>query len=113
MENNTQMQQENKQKRLEIETGQMFLDTYTYIATWNNIDYETTKQKQEALKAVSNEIVQNIIDKVFNNLDGVNNVTMKVTRGNMDVQQTAEQIKKESFADKNEKDVISKLFDKK
>ena len=111
MEND--IQTDNKQKRLEIETGQMFLDTYTTIATWNNINYDTTGQKQEALKAASNEIVQNIIDKVFKSLDGIKNITMKVTRGNKDVQETAEQIKKESFLTSNEKDIFGKLFSKK
>ena len=111
MENNVQT--DNKQKHIEIETGQIFMDTYTSIATWHNMDFETTSQKQEALKAVSHEIVQSIIDKVFNSIEGVKNITMRVTRGSNDVQETAEQIKKESFITSNEKDVFGKLFSKK
>lgn len=58
-------------KRINIEMADMVGKTYFKIATWFNQDFETDKDRQDALKHVSAEIIQQILEDTFLQMDGV------------------------------------------
>lgn len=68
---------ENKRQKIDIEMADMVGKTYFKIATWFNQDFETDKQRQEALKHVSAEIIQTILEDTFLQLDGIGSTETK------------------------------------
>jgi hypothetical protein len=60
-----------KEKRINIEMADMVGKTYFKIATWFNQDFETDKDRQDALKHVSAEIIQQVLEDTFLQMDGV------------------------------------------
>lgn len=67
-------------KKIDIEMGDMVGKTYFSIATWFNKDYSSERERQEALKQVSYEVIQNILEDVFLQLKGVENTGVKVVK---------------------------------
>lgn len=57
-------------KKVNIEMADMIGKTYFKIATWYNQDFDTEKERQEALKHVSAEIIQQVLEDTFLQLDG-------------------------------------------
>lgn len=60
-----------EEKKIDIEMADMVGKTYFKIATWFNQDFETDKERQEALKHVSAEVIQQILEDTFLQMDGV------------------------------------------
>ena len=58
-------------KKINIEMADMVGKTYLAIATWFNKDFNTDKERQDALKHVSAEIIQTILEDTFLQMDGV------------------------------------------
>lgn len=58
-------------KKIDIEMADMVGKTYFKIATWFNQDFDTDQERQEALKHVSAEVIQQILEDTFLQMDGV------------------------------------------
>lgn len=58
-------------KKIDIEMANMVGKTYFSVATWFMKDFETSEKRQEALKEVSTEIIQAILEDTFLQMDGV------------------------------------------
>jgi len=101
---------EESKKELEIDITKITLDVYTKIALWHNTDLGSNRQKGDALKIVSHEIVQTIVDDIFEQLKTP--TRLEVKRGDTIVG-SAESKDKESFEKTDSKDTFSKLFNKK
>jgi len=67
-------------KKIDIEMSDMIGKTYFSIATWFNNDYGSERERQEALKQVSSEVIQSILEDVFLQLKGVENTGVKVVK---------------------------------
>lgn len=104
------MTKESENKELEIDVTKIVLDVYTKIAIWHNGDFGSDKHKGDALKIVSHDIVQTIIDDIIEQI-GVNS-RLEVKRGDK-VVGTEDSKDKKSFESANPNDTFSKLFTKK
>ena len=104
------MNMEENQK-IEFEISKLVVATYNKIAHWINNDYDTERQKSDALKIVSQDIVQNALEELLSGLNLKTNT--EVSRGGIKVGDVDSIKDAESFAKTNEKDVLNKLFDKK
>mgnify|MGYP000848364665 CR=1 FL=1 len=60
-----------EKKKVDIEMADMVGKTYFKIATWFNQDFNDDKERQEALKHVSAEIIQTVLEDTFLQMDGV------------------------------------------
>lgn len=58
-------------RKIDIEMADMVGKTYFKVATWFNQDFSTDKERQEALKHVCVEIIQQVLEDTFLQLDGV------------------------------------------
>ena len=96
------------EKKIEFEISKLVLATYNKIALWNNNDYDSTKQKGDALKIVSQDIIQNALDEL---MAGLNlNTSTEVFRGDTKVGEVESVTDKDSFANMDEADIFNKLF---
>lgn len=95
-------------KKIELELGKLVIATYNRIAMWRNSDFDTPKQEGDALKIVSQEIVQNALEELLRGINVKTNT--EVTRGNVTVGDTESVKDTESFNKISEKDVFDKLF---
>jgi hypothetical protein len=107
MENETK-QEENKEITFDI--TKLTADVYNQIATWHNDKYQTDALKGQALKIISHNIVEGILDEFFETV-GLNS-RMEVSRGDTIIG-SEDSKDKTSFLEKNPKDTFSKLFIKK
>ena len=98
-------------QKIEFEISKLVVATYNKIAHWINNDYDTERQKSDALKIVSQDIVQNALEELLSGLNLKTNT--EVSRGGIKVGDVDSIKDAESFAKTNEKDVLNKLFDKK
>ena len=99
---------ENTEQKIEFEISKIVLATYNKIALWNNNYYDTDRQKGDALKIVSQDIVQNALEELLAGLNVKTNT--EVYRGDTKVGDI-QTIKDDGSFDKiNEKDVFDKLF---
>jgi hypothetical protein len=96
-----------KKNELELDITKIVLDIYTKIARWHNDDYVSDRIKGDALKIVSHDIVQTIVDDIFEQLKTP--TRLEVKRGET-VVGSEESKDKESFSESNPKDTFSKLF---
>lgn len=102
---------ENKEKNeLELDITKIVLEVYTKVARWHNDDYMSDKIKGDALKIVSHDIVQTIVDDIFEQIGAP--TRLEVKRGETIVG-SEDSKDKESFSESNPKDTFSKLFIKK
>jgi hypothetical protein len=60
-----------EKKKVDIEMADMVGKTYFKIASWFNQDFDNDKERQEALKHVSAEVIQTILEDTFLQMDGV------------------------------------------
>lgn len=95
-------------KKIEFDLAQLTIETYTKIAMWNNSDFDTTRQKQDALKIISHDIVQNALEKLLKGIE-VKTGT-EVFRGDTKVGDSEVVKDTESFNQASEKQVFDKLF---
>lgn len=96
-----------EKKELEIDITKLVLDVYTKVARWHNEDFMSERAKGDALKIISHDIVQTIIDDVFQPLGAP--TRLEVKRGDTIVG-SEESKDKKSFSESNPKDTFSKLF---
>ncbi len=66
-----------KNKMIDIEMADMIGKTYFKVATWHNQDYDSDRQKQEALKHVCAEIIQQVLEDAFLQLDVIAKTEVK------------------------------------
>ena len=104
------MENNNEKKEMEIDITKLVLDVYTKVARWHNDDFISDSAKGDALKIISHDIVQTIIDEVFEPLGASRRLEVK--RGDTIVG-SEDSKDKESFSKTNPKDTFSKLFMKK
>lgn len=97
----------NEKKELEIDITKLVLEVYTKVARWHNEDFVSERAKGDALKIISHDIVQTIIDDVFEPLGAP--TRLEVKRGDT-VVGSEESKDKKSFSESNPKDTFSKLF---
>lgn len=97
-------------KKIELEITKLVLSTYNKVALWNNNDYDSTKQKSDALKIVCQDIVQCALEEL---MVGLNLTTgTVVSRGDTIIGDHRTEADTQSFEDVDEKDILGKLFDK-
>ena len=96
-----------EKKELEIDITKIVLDVYTKIARWHDDDYTSDRIKGDALKVASHDIVQTIVDDIFEQIGAP--TRLEVKRGET-VVGSEESKDKESFSESNPKDTFSKLF---
>jgi hypothetical protein len=58
-------------KKIDIEMADMVGKAYFKIATWFNQDFDNDKDRQDALKSTSAEIIQQVLEDTFLQMDGV------------------------------------------
>lgn len=66
--------------KVDIEMGDMVGKTYFKVATWYNEDYGSEKERQESLKHVCVEIIQQILEDTFLQLDGISETGVKTVK---------------------------------
>lgn len=101
------MNKEEQKKELEIDITKIVLDVYTKVARWHNDDYISDTAKGDALKIISHDIVQTIVDEIFEQVGAPTRLEIK--RGET-VVGSEESKDKKSFSESNPKDTFSKLF---
>ena len=55
----------NEKKEMELDITKIVLDVYTKVARWHNDDYVSDRAKGDALKIISHDIVQTIVDDII------------------------------------------------
>ena len=60
-----------EKNKVDIEMADMVGKTYFKVATWYNQDFGTEKERQESLKHVCVEVIQQILEDTFLQLEGV------------------------------------------
>ena len=101
------MENKTEKKELEIDVTKIVLDVYTKIARWHNDDYMSDKIKGDALKIISHDFVQTIVDDIFEQIGAP--TRLEVKRGETLVG-SEDSKDKESFSEADAKDTFSKLF---
>lgn len=95
-------------KKIEIDTASLVLEVYNLVAMWNNNDFDgNTRNKQDALKIVSQDIVQRSLETLLKGLDVKTGAD--VFRGDVKVGE-ANAKDTESFGKIDEKSIVDKLF---
>ena len=67
-------------EKIDIEMADMVGKAYFKIATWYNEDFGTDKERQENLKHVCVEVIQQVLEDTFLQLNGVSTGTKTVTQ---------------------------------
>lgn len=93
-------------KKMEIDVNKLVLDVYNKIANWHNTDFNNNRQKGDALKIVSHDIVQDLFETIFSEM-GLN-TRMEVKRGDTEIVQAKEEIK--DFGKTDGKDIFNEIF---
>lgn len=101
------MENNSTNKEQEIDITKLVLGVYTKIARWHNDDYISEHAKGDALKIISHDIVQTIIEDILEPLKVP--TRLEVKRGDTIVG-SEESKDKKSFSESNPKDTFSKLF---
>jgi hypothetical protein len=97
-------------KKIEFEMSKLILATYNKIALWNNNDYDTDKQKGDALKIVSHDIVQTALEELLIGMNVKTNT--EVFRGDTKVGDIQTVTDEDSFEKTNDRDIFNELFKK-
>lgn len=97
-----------EKQKMELEIADMVIGTYNKIAIWNNSDFDSPKQKGDALKVVSQDIVQTILEQLMNNIGATSGV--EVFRGDTKVSSKEEVSDANSFTNSDESQIFNKLF---
>ena len=99
-----------QEEKIEFLMTKLTLDTYNKIALWNNGDYDSKEQKGNALKIVAQDVVQNALEQLLSGIDVKTNT--EVFRGDAKIGENQIVKDENSFQEVDEKDVLSKLFNK-
>lgn len=70
---------ENNEK-IDIEMADMIGKTYFKVATWYNKDFETEGERAEGLKHVCAEIIQQILEDTFLQIQGLGGTGVKTVK---------------------------------
>ena len=100
----------NNEEKIEFDITKLVLATYNKIAMWRNTDYDSPKQEGDALKLVSQDIVQNTLEEIMAGLNVKTNT--EVFRGNAKVGDSQIIRDEASFTKANESDILNKLLGK-
>lgn len=108
-------------KKIDIEMADMVGKTYFKIATWFNQDFETDKQRQEALKHVSAEIIQTILEDTFMQIEGIGGTEARTVsnerdvpiKNNQNISLDSEQVKSNSMFSPTEDPILKALRENK
>lgn len=82
-----------KNKMIDIEMADMIGKTYFKVATWHNQDYDSDRQKQESLKHVCAEIIQQVLEDAFLQLEGIAKTEVKMVSNNVNEAEAGKRIK--------------------
>jgi hypothetical protein len=72
-------------KKVDIEMADMVGKTYFAIATWYNKDFDSEKDKELALKNLSADIIQVILEDTFLQMDGAIDTETKTVTNDVPV----------------------------
>lgn len=67
-------------KRVSIEMADMVGKTYFKVAKWFNQDFDRGEDREKALKLISSEIVQQILEDTFLQIEGIGSYEAKVVK---------------------------------
>jgi len=67
----------NDKGKVDIEMADMVGKTYFKVATWYNEDFGTEKERSENLKHVCAEVIQQILEDTFTQLQGIERTGVK------------------------------------
>lgn len=95
-------------KKIEFEISKIVLDTYNKIALWVNNDYDSDRQKSDALKIVCQDIVQNTLEELLIGLNVKTNT--EISRGGVKVGDSQAVKDSKSFESASDKDIFNELF---
>lgn len=95
-------------EKIEFEISKLVLATYNKIAIWNNCDFDDDKQKGDALKIVSQDIVQTALEELVSGLNLKTNTD--VYRGGVKVGESQIVKDEDSFNKVDDRDILDKLF---
>jgi hypothetical protein len=99
-------------KKIEFDITKLVIEVHNEIMQWHNNDFDgNLKHKADALKVVSNDIVQRALETILQGSGAKTEVG--VYRGDVKVGDSSAVKDGESFVKKNESDIVGKLFDKK
>lgn len=96
------------EKKMETDILKIVLDTYNRIALWNNNDYDSDRQKSDALKIVSQDIVQNTLEGLMRGLNLKTNT--EISRGDVKVGDPNAIKDSDSFEKTDEVNIFNRLF---
>lgn len=94
-------------EKIEFDITKLVIDTYNKVAMWNNSDFDNKKHQSDALKVISQDIVQSILDALMETM-GAEGKT-EVYRGDKKVGDISSK-DSSSFANVDEKSIFDKLF---
>lgn len=99
-------------KKIEFDITKLVIEVHNEIMQWHNNDFDgNLKHKADALKVVSNDIVQRALEAILQGSGAKTEVG--VYRGDVKVGDSSTVKDSESFVKKDESDIVGKLFDKK
>ena len=99
-------------KKIEFDITKLVIEVHNEIMQWHNNDFDgNLKHKADALKIVSNDIVQRALQTIVEGSGAKTDVG--VYRGDIKVGDSSAVKDEESFVKKDESDILGKLFDKK
>ncbi len=98
-------------KKIEFDITRLVIEVHNEIMQWYNNDFDgNLKHKADALKIVSNDIVQRALQTIVEGSGAKTDVG--VYRGDVKVGDSSITKDGESFVKKDESEIINKLFDK-
>jgi hypothetical protein len=92
--------------KYEIDVTKLVLNVYNQVANWHNTDFGSNSRKGDALKLVSQTIVQDVLESLT---DAMNIKSgMEVKRGEVDITEAKEGTK--DFGKSDGKDIFNEIF---
>lgn len=92
--------------KYEVDVTKMVLNVYNQIANWHNTDFGSNSRKGDALKVVSQSIVQEVLEAMA---EGMNiKANMEVKRGEVNIVEGKEGAK--DFGKSDGKDIFNEIF---
>lgn len=92
--------------KYEVDVTKMVLNVYNQIANWHNTDFGSNSRKGDALKVVSQAIVQEVLEAMAEGMKIKAN--MEVKRGDVEISEAKEGTK--DFGKSDGKDIFNEIF---
>jgi hypothetical protein len=92
--------------KYEVDVTKMVLNVYNQIANWHNTDFGSNSRKGDALKIVSQSIVQEVLEAMAEGMKIKAN--MEVKRGDVEISEAKEGTK--DFGKSDGKDIFNEIF---